>query len=87
MKALARTIVETLAWLQLAPEGSVPPEVADEAMDLIASHLQDCSPEEREAILECVREQYRIHNEAAANEEVIDFYENFEDSFLGEDED
>jgi hypothetical protein len=86
MKILARAIVDALAYLHTAPEGSVSPEAADEAMELIAAHLQNCTPEEREAVLEVVREDYRLHNEASAEEEVIDFYENFEESFFGEDE-
>jgi hypothetical protein len=82
MKVLARAIVDTLAWLHFAPDGALSRESADEMLDLIASHLQECTPEEREAVLEVVREQYRLQNEAGAEEEIIDFYENFEESFL-----
>jgi hypothetical protein len=84
LKGLANALVETLAFLDSAPEESIPGPAADEAMDLIASQLQTCTPEERAAVLEVVREHYRLLNESSGPEELIDFYENFEETFLGE---
>jgi hypothetical protein len=84
LRGLANALVETLAFLDSAPAESIPRSAADNAMDLIASHLQTCTTDERAAVLEVVREHYRLLNESSGPEELIDFYENFEETFLGE---
>ena len=84
MNNLARALIEAIGFLELSSEDVLKREAAESALDAIANHLRDCTPEERRAIVEALQEEYRIQNEASAPEEVLDFLETFPESFLGE---
>lgn len=84
MDALAKAVVNALAFLELSPDDAVAPDAAAEAMNRILDQLDHCTPEERRAIEQAVMDEYNAANEAEAPEETIDFYENFMDTFFGD---
>lgn len=84
MDALAKAVVNALAFLELSTDDEVAPDAAAEAMNRILDQLDRCTPEERSAIESAVMDAYNAANESEAPEEMIDFYENFMDTFFGD---
>lgn len=84
MDALAKAVVDALAFLELSSDEAVSPDAAAEAMNRIMDQLERCTPEERRAIEAAVMDAYNAANESEASEETLDFYESFMDTFFGD---
>jgi hypothetical protein len=50
MKALAKTILNQAAFLELSDDSAVDPDAAVEALEMMAADLHSCSPQELAAI-------------------------------------
>jgi hypothetical protein len=56
MKALARAVIDAMAFLELSDEPAVDDDAAVQAMEMLAADLQDCSMEEKGALREVLAE-------------------------------
>ena len=59
MKALAKAVIEAATFLELADDATVDEDFAVHVLEVIASHLQECSRPERDALRQVLDELAR----------------------------
>jgi hypothetical protein len=81
MKALARAVINVAAYLELADESQVDPELALQALEEIAYNLSYASEEEKQSIAEALTDMKAAELESGTRPEMLEFLENFPVSF------
>jgi hypothetical protein len=78
---LARALVRTAAFLELAGDEEVDPHVAARALEEIGLLLDDCTPEEKQALLDEAAAERAAAERDRAGPEVTAFYARFGEAF------
>ncbi len=86
MKALARALINAAAYLELADESQVDPDLALQALEEIAFNLSHCTAEEKQALAEVLADMRAAELEQQTRPEMLEFLDNFLVSFGLEDE-
>lgn len=86
MKALARALINAAAYLELADESQVDPELALQALEEIAYNLSYCSAEEKQALADVLADMKAAELDQQTRPDMLEFLNNFLASF-GLDED
>jgi hypothetical protein len=81
MKALARAVINAAAYLELADESQVDPELALQALEEIAYNLSYASHDEKKAIEEALADMKAAELESGTRPEMLEFLDNFPVSF------
>ena len=81
MKALARAIINAAAYLELADEEQVDPDLALQALEEIAYNLSYCTDEEKRAVAEVLAEMRAAEVEQRTRPEMLAFLDSFLASF------
>ncbi len=85
MKALARAVINAVAFLDLSAEDGLDSETAVQALDEISYNLSYCSEEEIQALSEVLEEMRQSEIEDGPRQEMIEFLTTFLSAFgLGE---
>jgi hypothetical protein len=81
MKALARALINAAAFLELADDKDVNPDLALQALEEIALHLAECGEAEKKALAEVLAEMRAAELETGPRPEVLEFLDTFLTSF------
>src|SRR5688572_3305188 len=81
MKGLARAVINAAAYLELADESSVDPDLATQALEEIAYNLSFCTDEEKKAIEEVLSDMRAAEIENGVRTDMLDFLDTFLVSF------
>ncbi len=81
MKALARALINAAAYLELADESQVDPELALQALEEIAYNLSYCTEAEKQAIVEALADMRAAEVENGPRPEMLEFLDTFPVSF------
>jgi len=81
MKALARALINAAAYLELADESQVNPDLALQALEEIALNLSHCTAEEKQALIEVLVDMRTAELEQQTRPEMLDFLDSFLASF------
>ena len=81
MKALARALINAAAYLELADETQVDPELALQALEEIAYNLSYASDDEKQAVAEVLAEMRAAELENQTRPEMLEFLNTFMVSF------
>lgn len=81
MKALARSVINAAAYLELADEASVDPDLATQALEEIAYNLSFCTDEEKQAVEEVLTDMRAAEIENGVRTNMLDFLDTFLVSF------
>lgn len=77
MKALARAIINAVAYLDLSSEEGLSEETALQCLDEISYNLSYCNNEERQALAEVLNEMREAEIEQGPRIEVLEFLDSF----------
>lgn len=81
MKSLARAVVNAAAYLELADESAVDPDLATQALEEIAYNLSYCTDEEKSAIADVLADMRAAEVENGVRSNMLDFLDTFLVSF------
>jgi hypothetical protein len=81
MKSLARALINAAAYLELADESQVDPELALQALEEIAYNLSYATEAEKTAITETLADMRAAELEGEPRAEMLDFLDTFLISF------
>ena len=87
MKVLARALINAAAYLELADESQMNPDLALQALEEIALNLSHCTVQEKEALAEVLADMKSAELEQQTRPEMLDFLDSFLTSFGLDDED
>jgi hypothetical protein len=87
MDKLARALVNAAAFLELSGDDVVDPDSAVAAMEDIVAALAGASPEEVAALKSAASAEREARAKRGADEDTLDFFENFLENFgVGDEE-
>ncbi len=81
MKALARAVINAAAYLELADESQVDPELALQALEEIAYNLSYATEDEKMAVSEALADMKAAERDNQTRPEMLDFLDTFLVSF------
>ena len=81
MKALARALINATAYLELADESQIDPELALQALEEIAYNLHFSTDEEKKALAEVLADMRAAEIDHQTRPEMLDFLDTFLASF------
>ncbi|MDH3972871.1 MAG: hypothetical protein OEV42_01210 [Deltaproteobacteria bacterium] len=80
MDALARALVNAMAFIELSPEDVIDFDSSIQAMEMIVSELKDATPQEITSLKVALEAQHKIQKETGARGDILEFYKNFLES-------
>lgn len=84
--ALARALIDAVAFLELSDDDTVDPDSAVKAMESIAWNLNKCSRQDKQVLKEALAELVHEEKKSFKRQDCLQFYEGFMDSFHLEDD-